>query len=66
MSNYPMGAKEDPNAPYNKKEEQVMFSYSISGTDSIITDGRNVKENICEYLKEVHGNDIEIDFLEII
>ena len=68
MSNYPLGAKDDPNAPYNQEEKQVMFSFSISGTDSINVNTKlsdeEIKEKICEYLKETHGNDIEIEHLE--
>ena len=44
MSNYPLGAKDDSNAPYNKKTNKVGYTYSISALESIEVD-ENLSEN---------------------
>ena len=67
MSNYPLGAKDDPNATYNKKTKKVGYTYSISASESIEVDenlsGNEIIENIYEQIKARHGN-VSIDFLE--
>ena len=67
MSNYPLGAGNDPNAPYNKKTKKVGYTYSISASESIEVDenlsGNEIIENIYEQIKARHGN-VSIDFLE--
>ena len=67
MSNYPLGAGNDPNAPYNKKTKKVGYTYSISTSESIEVDENlsenEINENICEQIKARHGN-VSIDFLE--
>ena len=67
MSNYPLGAKDDPNAPYNKKTKKVGYTYSISASESIEVDENlsenEINENICEQIKARHGI-VSIDFLE--
>ena len=67
MSNYPLGAKDAPNAPYNKKTKKVCYTYSISASESIEVNENlsenEINENICEQIKAKHGN-VSIDFLE--
>ena len=67
MSNYPLGAKDDSNAPYNKKTNKVGYTYSISALESIEVDENlsenEINENICEQIKARHDN-VSIDFLE--
>ena len=68
MSNYPLGAKDDNNAPYNKKTKSIGYTYAISSSETIEVDENlsenEINETICKQIKTKHGN-VSIEFLEV-
>lgn len=75
MNNYPLGAKDDPNAPYNEQEEIFNFDIEVKGNIFIAHNGnldkdeiiRKYREKIEAYIDDLEDGDIEItnSFVEV-
>lgn len=75
MSNYPLGAKDDPNAPYNELEEVFSFDVEIKGNILIAHNGyldkdevlKKYREKLQSYVDSLEDGDIELtnSFVEV-
>lgn len=75
MNNYPLGAKDDPNAPYNEQEEIFSFEIEVKGRVFITHNGyidkdeilKKYREKLEGYIDNLEDVDIEIDnsFVEV-
>lgn len=70
MDNYPLGAGEDPSAPFNIEEKEYTFRYSISSTINVkmskkaFEDWELAKELVERELTSIYGKDIEIESID--
>ena len=75
MSNYPLGAKDDPNAPYNEQEEIFSFDIEVKGNIYVAHNGyidkdevlKQYRERLQNYIDNLEDVDIEItnSFVEV-
>lgn len=75
MSNYPLGAKDDPNAPYNEQEEIFSFDVEVKGNIYVAHNGyidkdevlKQYREKLQNYIDNLEDGDIEItnSFVEV-
>lgn len=75
MSNYPLGAKDDPNAPYNEQEEIFSFEVEVKGNIYVAYNGyldkdevlKQFREKLQNYIDNLEDGDLEItnSFVEV-
>ena len=75
MSNYPLGAKDDPNAPYNEQEEIFSFDVEVKGNIYVPHNGyidkdevlKQYRERLQNYIDNLEDGDVEItnSFVEV-
>lgn len=75
MNNYPLGAKDDPDAPYNEQEEVFNFDIEVKGNIFVTHNGyldkdevlKKYRKKIESYIDNLEDGDIEItnSFVEV-
>lgn len=75
MNNYPLGAKDDPDAPYNEQEEVFNFDIEVKGNIFVTYNGyldkdevlKKYRKKIEAYIDNLEDGDIEItnSFVEV-
>lgn len=75
MNNYPLGAKDDPNAPYNEQEEIFNLDIEVKGKIYVAYNGcldkdevlKRYRERIKAYIDNLEDGDIEVtnSFVEV-
>ena len=68
MSNYPLGAKDDSNAPYNEQEEIFSFDVEVKGNIYVAHNGyidkdevlKQYREKLQNYIDNLEDGDIEL------